>query len=299
VTVSSEVARAAHHRAQWMMVAAALCWSSGGYLVRLLSITNPWEILFWRALFMGLFVSGMLLGMHGWRLPQAVRAIGKPGLFSGSMQAGASLCFLSALSFTTVTNVYVVMSVAPLVAALAAWIVLGERVPRPTWLAMAVAAAGLAIVFADSLRARSVLGDVFALGVCVCFAAQITTLRKFAVSIDMLPQVMVGAFVAICAGAIMAPTLTIGGRDLALLALMGCLQVGMGSSLSTRASRHLPAAEMGLISLLEMILGPMWVWIFLAERPSAAALQGGAIVIAAVAANQYWRYRMLQARVAR
>ena len=278
------------------MVAAALCWSSGGFLVRQLSITNTWEILFWRALFMALFVAGVLLGMHGRRMPQAVFAIGRPGLFSGSMQAGASLCFLSALSFTTVTNVYVVMSVAPFVAAIAAWVALGERVPRPTWFAMSVAAAGLAIVFSDSLRSRSLLGDVFALGVCACFAAQITTLRKFGVTVDMLPQVMVGGLMALVVGFIMAPSLAVGGHDLAILAVMGCLQVGMGSSLSTRSSRHLPAAEMGLISLLEMILGPVWVWIFLAERPSAAALQGGAVVLGAVAANQYWRYRTLAGR---
>jgi len=276
-----------------MMVVAALCWSSGGLLVRLLSISDPWEILFWRALFLVLFLCGVLVALHRARIVLAVRAIGRPGIVSGCLFAGASICFLGAVSRTTVTNTYVLMSVAPFAAAIAAWLVLREPIPRITWVAMCAAALGIVIVFSGSAGSRSLVGDLLALGVCCCFAAQVTILRKFGLLVDMLPQVLIGGLVAAAVGFFIAPRLTVGAHDLLILATMGCVQLGVGSSLSTRASRYLSASELGLIALLEPILGPLWVWAFIGERPPAAALQGGAVVLMAVCANQLWRYRSL------
>ena len=276
-----------------MMVVAALCWSSGGLLVRLLSISDPWEILFWRALFLVLFLCGVLVALHRARIVLAVRAIGRPGIVSGCLFAGASICFLGAVSRTTVTNTYVLMSVAPFAAAIAAWLALREPIPRITWVAMCAAALGIVIVFSGSAGSRSLVGDLLALGVCCCFAAQVTILRKFGLLVDMLPQVLIGGLVAAAVGFVIAPRLTVGAHDLLILATMGCVQLGVGSSLSTRASRYLSASELGLIALLEPILGPLWVWAFIGERPPAAALQGGAVVLMAVCANQLWRYRSL------
>jgi len=292
-TSKSAGPQAAHRRAQVMMVGAALCWSSGGFFVRQLSINDPWQILFWRALFVVLFLCGLLFAIHGRAMPRAVLAVGRPGLLSGSFSALASVCFLGSLAYTTVTNTYVLMSVSPFVAAIGARILLREHVPRITWIAMSVAAAGIYVLFSGSLGTRSMLGDLLALGVCCAFTGQIITLRKVGVAIDMLPQVMIAGLIAVGIGFVMAPQFAVNGRDLAILATMGCVQIGIGSSLSTRASRHLPAAEMGLIGLLEPILGPLWVWVFLAERPGASALQGAAIVLLAVAANQVWRYHSL------
>ena len=276
-----------------MMVVAALCWSSGGLLVRLLSISNPWEILFWRALFLVFFLCGVLVALHRTRFFTAVRAVGRPGIVSGSLFACASMCFLGAVAHTTVANTYVLMSVAPFVAAIAAWIVLREPIPPMTWAAMFAAALGIALVFSGSVGTRSVVGDLLALGVCCCFAAQVTTLRRFGRVVDMLPQVLIGGLIAAGVGLVVAPRLVVGAHDLLILALMGCVQLGVGSSLSTRASRHLSASELGLIALLEPILGPLWVWALIGERPAATVLQGGAVVLMAVCANQVWRYRSL------
>ena len=77
-----------------------------------------------------------------------------------------------------------------------------------------------------------------------------------------------------------------GARDLAILAVMGCVQLGTGCLLATAASRHLSATELGLLALLEPILGPVWVWVLMNEHPGAATLVGGAIVLTAVFANE-------------
>jgi drug/metabolite transporter (DMT)-like permease len=275
-----------HRRAILFMVVAATCWSSGGYLVRQLSITNAWEIVFWRSLFMALFVAGVLLVLHGRRMPRAVVAAGWPGIVSGTFLAGTFFFFIASLTRTTVANTNVLMSVSPFLAALAARLILREPVPWRTWLAMAVAFGGIVVMFADSLDGGRLAGNLLALGVSCCFAAQVTVLRKFHAQVDMLPQVLVAGVVSLVVAGLAAPAFVATGRDLAVLAVMGSVQLGIGCLLATAASRHLRATELGLLALLEPILGPVWVWVLMAENPGPATLAGAAIVFGAVIANE-------------
>ncbi len=276
------------------MIVAATCWSSGGYLVRQLSIVDPWEIVFWRSLFMTLFVTGVLAVLHGRGMPRAVAAAGWPGLASGAFLAGTFFFFIASLTRTTVANTNVLMSVSPFLAALAARLILREAVPLRTWLAMAVAFGGIVVMFADSLGTGRMSGNLLALGVSACFAAQVTLLRKFHAEVDMLPQVLVAGIISLVIAGLAAPAFAATARDLAVLAVMGAVQLGTGCLLATAASRRLSATELGLLALLEPILGPIWVWALMAERPAAATLAGGAVVLGAVLANEAfaaWRGR--------
>ena len=119
----------ARTRAIAMMVVAAICWSSGGYLVRQLALRDAWEIVFWRSVFMALFVLGVLVAMHRRRTAAAVRAVGWPGLAAGAFLACTFFFFIASLTRTTVANTFVLMSVSPFLAAIAGRLVLGERVP--------------------------------------------------------------------------------------------------------------------------------------------------------------------------
>jgi len=269
-----------------MMVVAAICWSSGGILVRQLSINNAWEIVFWRSVFMALFVAGVLLAMHGRRMPKVVLAGGRPVLLSGLFLAGTFFFFIGSLTRTTVANTFVLMSVSPFLAALAGRLVLKEAVPARTWIAMAVAFAGIVVMFADSLDAGRLTGNLLALGVSCCFAAQVIVLRRFHATVDMLPQVMVAGVISLVVAFAVAPPFAATGRDLAVLALMGCVQLGTGCLLATAASKHLSATELGLLALLEPILGPLWVWALMGERPGPSTLVGAVVVLGAVIANE-------------
>jgi drug/metabolite transporter (DMT)-like permease len=277
---------ARHRRAIAFMVVAAICWSSGGLLVRALSITNAWEIVFWRSLFMSLFVAGVLVVLHGRRMPKAVLAVGWPGLVSGLFLAGTFFFFIGSLTRTTVANTFVLMSVSPFLAAIAGRLFLRESVPVRTWIAMAVAFAGIVVMFADSLDAGRLSGNLLALGVSCCFAGQVTVLRKYHARVDMLPQVMIAGVFSLAVAFVLAPPFAANSRDHFTLALMGCVQLGTGCLLATAASRSLSATELGLLALLEPILGPIWVWALMGEHPGRAALTGGAIVLAAVIANE-------------
>ncbi len=128
VTHATAADPARHRRAVLFMVVAAICWSTGGLLVRQLSITNAWEIVFWRSLFMSAFVAGVLLVMHGRAMPQAVRAAGWPGVVAGLFLSGTFFFFIGSLTRTTVANTFVLMSVSPFFAAVAGWLFLRERV---------------------------------------------------------------------------------------------------------------------------------------------------------------------------
>ena len=287
---------AAHRRAILFMVVAAICWSSGGFLVRQLSIVNAWEIVFWRSLFMTLFVAGVLRAIHRRAMPQAVRAAGIPGVLAGAFLAGTFFFFIASLTRTTVANTNILMSVSPFLAALAARWILKEPVPLRTWIAMLVAFAGIILMFAQTADAGRLTGNVLAIGVSCCFAAQITVLRKFHAAVDMLPQVLIAGLISLAVAAVIAPPFTATPRDLAILALMGCVQLGTGCLLATVASRHLSATELGLLALLEPILGPVWVWVLMAEHPGTVTLIGGTIVLVAVFVNEAfaaWRGRTL------
>jgi drug/metabolite transporter (DMT)-like permease len=232
-------------------------------------------------------------------MPQAVVASGKPGLVSGIFLAGAFFFFIGSLTRTTVANTFVLMSVSPFLAALAGRLLLKEKVPTRTWVAICVAFVGIVVMFAESLDAGRLTGNLLALGVSCCFAAQVTMLRKFHASVDMLPQVMIAGLISLVAAFAISPPFVATGRDLGVLVVMGCVQLGTGCLLATAASKHLSATELGLLALLEPIIGPLWVWALMGEAPGAAALTGGVIVLTAVVANEAfaaWRARGAPAR---
>src|SRR5688572_10147359 len=286
--------RTAHRRALLFMLVAPVCWSTGGLFVRLLSFADPWEIVFWRSLFMAMFVAVALAVMHGRQVRAAVIAVGWPGLLAGAFLAGQFFLFIASLTRTTVANTFVLMSISPFLATIAARIFLHERVPARTLVAMTVAFAGIVIIFADSLDGGRLAGNLVAMGVSVLFALNVTVLRKVHATVDMLPTVMIAGFISIVIALPLSLPMQARPTDLLVLGIMGSVQLGTGCLLLVAASRHLTAIELGLLALLEPILGPIWVWALLGEHPGMLALVGGAIVLGAVIANEAygtWRGR--------
>ena len=138
-------------------------------------------------------------------------------------------------------------------------------------------------------------GNLLALVVSCCFAAQLSLRRRFHATGDTLPQVLVAGVISLAIAGLLAPPFAATARDLGVLAIMGAVQLGIGCLLATAASRRLAATELGLLALLEPILGPAWVWVLMSENPGPATLLGGAIVLGAVLANEAvgaWRTRV-------
>jgi drug/metabolite transporter (DMT)-like permease len=163
---------------------------------------------------------------------------------------------------------------------------------------MAVAFGGMVVMFADSLDAGRISGNLLAVGVSCLFAANVTVLRRVHAHVDMLPTVMIAGLMSIALALPLAAPFEATPADLAVLALMGSVQLGAGCLLMVAASRSLTATELGLLALLEPILGPIWVWVLLGENPGRLALAGGAVVLGAVIANEAWAWWRAPAKTA-
>lgn len=281
-----------------LMIGAGLCWSTGGLFVRSVALADPWEIVLWRSVFMVAFLACAMAATHGAAALRRVRAVGWPGVLSGLLLASTFFFFIGSITRTTVANTLALMSTGPLFVALAARVLLGEVVGWRTWLAIAVALGGIVLMFGDGLGRGAAAGNLLALGVPVAFALNVVVLRRARATTDMVPAVMLAGLFSIALALPLATPFEASPRDLAVLAGMGVLQLGAGCLLMTLATRHLGASEIGLFALLETILGPLWVWLGVGERPSDVALAGGGVVVAAVVAN-YWAESRAAHRAAR
>ena len=159
--------------------------------------------------------------------------------------------------------------------------------PARTWIAIGVAFAGIVVMFADSLDAGRLAGNLLALGVSCCFAGQVTVLRKYHARVDMLPQVLIAGVVSLVVALALVAAVR-GHRSRPRDPRADGLRAARHRlpARHRRVARTLSATELGLLALLEPILGPLWVWALMGERPGDAALTGGAIVLAAVIANE-------------
>jgi drug/metabolite transporter (DMT)-like permease len=223
----------------------------------------------------GVFVAATERG----RSLKAFRAIGRPGLAMAALMAVSSGSFIAALNYTSVANVLFLQGLAPVLAAVMG-MAIGERVERRTWIAMAVAVTGVAVMVGGPSR-PSAAGFALSLLMSVSFAATIVITRHQR-QVSMAPATWLSQALVFVFAAPFASAAEIGWKDLALLAGLGVTQIGLGLIFLTIGARLIPAAEVALITLLEIVLGPLWVWIALGEQPSATTLVGGGIVLAAV-----------------
>jgi drug/metabolite transporter (DMT)-like permease len=266
-------------RGRAFVALAAVAWSTAGILQRELSVGISTQLA-GRALFA---VAGLLLYIafaeRGAVLP-AFRAIGRGGLAIAALMAISSGSFIIALNHSTVANILFMQALAPVLAAVLGTLV-GESVGRRTWLAMAVALAGVGVMVGGPSR-PSAVGLVLSLLMTVSFAATLVITRHER-HVSMAPATCLSQVIVLVIAAPLSQPGSASGRDLGLFVALGVGQIGLGLVLLTIGGRLIPAAEVALITLLEVVLGPLWVWAFLSEQPGVATLVGGAIVLGAVA----------------
>jgi drug/metabolite transporter (DMT)-like permease len=268
-------------RGAWLVACAAICWSSGGLIVRLVG-TGPWTTSLWRSLFAALFLALALWITRGrdvftpWRRG--------PVLAVAACMALSSTCFILSLAHTSVANTLILISTGPYVAGLLGWLLLGERVAPRTWLAMGVAVVGAVVMMSGSYARGAFAGDLLAIVMAASFAAATVLVRR-SPEIPMAAAAVLATLLTALVALPLADPLETAARDLALLAFFGVGQFGAGFLLFMLGARTIPAAQTSLIGLLETVLGPLWVWLVLNERPAATTLAGGAVILAALLAN--------------
>ena len=282
------------------MVLVTLLWSMAGVVTRHLDAARSFEVTFWRSLFNGLTLAVALSWLRGpalWRgLLRAPAAV----WISGVCWAVMFTAFMVALTLTSVANVLVMMAIGPMVTALFSRLFFGRQLPGRTWAAIAVAGLGIAWMFGDEAsRGVSLLGSLVACAVPLAGATNLTLLQKIGESSDangpdMPSAVLLGALLSAALTLPLAWPLQATAHDLGWLALLGSVQLAAPCLLMVHLSRQLPAPEIALLALLEVVFGVLWAWLGAGERPSLSVLLGGALVLLALLANEALALRQMQ-----
>jgi drug/metabolite transporter (DMT)-like permease len=258
-----------------MVLVAGVCLSFGGLIMRYVESGT---------------LLGFLAAVYRGRLVRPFLAVGREGIVVALGLGGGSICYLVAINLTTVANVVFILGAAPLLTALLGRLVLGERVRPVTWLAMAVALCGIALMVVEGLGSGRLAGNVIAFGAAIAFAVMVVAIRR-AKSVDMVPASCLGGVAGAAVAAAMVGDFGISAHDLGLALLLGSAQLGAGFLLITLGTRRVPAAEVPLLALTEVVLAPIWVWLWVSEVPGHLTLLGGAVVLAAVLVQAIVRLR--------
>ncbi|MGF1593932.1 MAG: DMT family transporter [Kiloniellaceae bacterium] len=277
-----------HHKGLLLTSLGVLVLTPDTLLVRLID-AEPFTLLVWRGVLQALGILAILAVLYRGRLAAPFHAVGRWGLLLAVVFAVCTLFFILALSLTTVADVLVIIAAAPLSAAVFSRVFLGEGVPPRTWIAIGLTLVGIAILVFEDLGAGSLLGDLAAVICALCIGATFTITRH-ARAVSMVPAMALAGVATAAAALPLALLLETGpflfaGTQLGYTLVMGLAVVPVSFALITLGPRYLPAAEVGLLMLLETVLGPLWVWLVLAEYPGDLALLGGSLVVLTLAGH--------------
>lgn len=286
-----------HGRAVWLMVVVTLMWSIAGVVTRHLEAARSFEVTFWRSLFTLVALLVILPLLQGRAVFASMRNSGIALWTAGLCWAVMFTAFMVAILLMPVANVLVTMAVAPLLTALLARIFIGHHIAPRTWVAIGVAGLGIAWMYGAQMAGLPLAGTLVALCVPIAGAVNWTVVQhsqRHGHTVDLVPAVLVGAVLSVVATLPLALPFEASAHDLALLALLGVVQLAIPCVLAVRCGQVLKAPEIALLSLLEVIFGILLAWLGAGEEPGAAVLTGGALVISALVFNELLAWKEQQ-----
>ena len=267
----------------WVL-SAGLCMSVGGPIIRLADESTAWQFLFYRSLGAALALLVYLL-FAGHPALAAIRRTGATGLIGGICLAVGFIGYVWGVMNSTVANALFLISASPLFAALLGWIVMRESVSRSMWFAMGGVMVGVAIMIGEGLAEADLFGDLAALSAALGFAGFTVCIRRGRHT-DMSPTILIAAVIAAAVSGTMALAgsagLAVPLADVGLAAAYGVLVIGAGIFMLTIGARHVPAAELVVLSLTEVVFGPIWVALAFGEIPSLLTLAGGVVLLGSI-----------------
>ena len=288
-----------HSQAVVVMVAVALMWSIAGVVTRQLEHARSFEVTFWRSFFTAISLLVILPLWQGRGVFARMHWRSLAFWLSGLCWSVMFTAFMVALTLTSVANVLITLAIGPLLTALTARIFIGHRLPARTWVAIAVAGAGIAWMYGAQVELgqdAQRIGAMVALCVPVAGAIQWTIVQRCQAhgeSIDLVPSVLVGAVISALVTLPLAFPMEATRTDIAWLALLGLVQLAIPCVLSVLCARVLKAPEVSLLALLEVVFGIALAWVGAGEAPGPTVLTGGTLVIGALVVNELlgWKQR--------
>lgn len=282
-----------HTQAVWLMVACTMMWSIAGVITRQLEHAKSFEVTFWRSFFTLVSLAIILPAIHGKALLYKFKQGGLYLWISGVCWSVMFTAFMIALTMTSVANVLITLSLGPMLTAIFARIFVGHQIPFRTVLAIVVAGLGITYMYASQINlsdTQQLSGMFVALGVPVAAAVNWTLVQHSQVhgrEVDLVPAVMLGALISTLLTFPLSMPLQATGNDVALLALLGLVQLAIPCVLAVVCARYLKAPEVSLLALLEIIFGIALAWIGANEKPGMSVLLGGGLVLVALVFNEW------------
>ena len=264
----------------------ALSLSFGGLIVKSFEGSTLWQILFWRSIFFSLTVLTFLILTYKKDTFKAFYKSGLPGLIGGIILSFGFCGYVFAMYNTTVANTNFIISLQILFLAIFGYFFLKEKISAITLASIILAMSGVFLMVGNSLTPGELSGNLAAFSMPITFAVLIIIVRKFP-NVDMVPAQLVAGVCSCIIGYLLSTKIMISSHDIFLGFLAGFFQVGFGFIFITIGARTTPSAMVGIIMLSESVLGPLWAFLFVSERPSMFGLIGGAIILFAVLLQFY------------
>ena len=264
----------------------ALSLSFGGLIVKSFEGATLWQILFWRSLFFSLTILAFLIISYKKKTFKSFYDSGLPGFFGGIILSFGFCGYVFAMYNTTVANTNFIISLQILFLAVFGYFFLKEKISAATLASIILAITGVLVMVGNSLTPGELSGNLAAFTMPITFAILIMIVRKYP-TVDMVPAQFVAGISSCIIGFLLSNKIMISPNDIFLGFLAGFFQVGFGFIFITIGARTTPSAMVGIIMLSESVLGPIWAFLFVSERPSTFGLIGGAIILSAVLLQFY------------
>ena len=262
-------------------------------MIRLIS-AHSFDLLFWRGLLLGLVAA---LWCRFSMPKQAMFCFDGAFIRSSLLFVISTISFVCAVNLTSVANVLVIISAQPLFAAVMARIFYGEKSPLITWIAIVISMLGVSWVLAGSWQSPNLIGDLLALLCGITLAAKFVNDRAVSHR-NMTPVLISASFIIATISVVIGEPMSLQGSSWAWMLLYCVVVIPLAFILISIGPMRIPAAEVGMLMLLETAAGPLWIWLVFNETPSTKALEGGSIVIITLFIHGLVRWRSNQAQAA-
>ena len=273
--------RLLYRRGSLQLVASGFFLSTSGIALRIIEQADGWQILFYRSLALSVTILLILVFQKGSRVFDEFRGLEWNDCLLAVFLGTGFVAYVFALLYNTVANALFIFSCAPFVAGFLGWILLGERVATRTWFAIGAAMAGLTVMVGSELAVSRYLGTLIALWIPIAYAASIIVIRSSKRE-NMLAALCLAGLVSGGLSAIFVTDYALTLQDLIISLYLGVFQAGIGFTLVVLGTRYIPAAQVGLLAMVEPVLAPIWVWMGVGEVPGLATIVGGAIIFLAI-----------------
>lgn len=270
-----------YRRGILQLLASGFLLSTAGIALRLVEKADGWQILFYRSIALSITILIILIFKNGLRFFDEFLRLDWNDCLLAIFLGTGFVTYVFALIYNTVANALFIFGFAPFLAAFLGWLLLGERVAKRTWFAIIIAIVGLAIIVSSKLALSHYLGTLLALWIPIAYAASIIAVKRSKRD-NMLVALCLAGLVALCLSAFFVTDYTLTSLDMIISLYLGVFQVGFGFTLVVLGSRYVPAAQVGLLALIEPILAPFWVWMGVGETPGISTIIGGVIIFLAI-----------------